>query len=391
MLENLIRYVLGSCKIKIICTSPEEVINALIINDFKIRNVKKTTCNEVLFECYLNTYKKIKNHPFFRNFDLIIISKKGFPNIFSKYKKRYGLFIGALLFAGLLYVSSLFIWDIQVSGNDSISTEKILNELSYQGFVSGKMKRSFTLKNIENGFLSRNDNISWISINLKGTVAFVEVRENMREIKKLDTSKPSNIYASRDAVIESITTYMGYKTVEVGDTVSAGDMIVTGEYTDKFGKSYKLHSYAKVMAYTTHSYTVKVPFKTVEQQFTGKKKKYFSLKLTRFTIPLYFKEKISYNNYSKNKSIKNFKLSSSFVLPFSLQTTTYLQTNDVVYNKSKDAALIDAYEKLDDMKNNLVGITVLDKEYDIVEDSDGVTVKAYFKCYEDIGIEKEIC
>ncbi len=391
MNKKLLRFVFGNLKIKINCPQPETVINILINSRVKLHNIKKESHNEVVFECYRSTYKKIKNHPLLCDYDFTLVSKKGLPVILCKYKKRYGLLVGALFFTILLYISSLFVWDIEVSGNQNISTEKILSELSFQGFVTGKSKSSFNIKNIENGFLTRNEKISWISINLKGTVAFVEVRENMREIKKLDTSKPSNIYASRDGVIESITTYMGYKTVNVGDTVTAGDLIVTGNYTDKFGKSYKLHSYAKVMAYTTHSYQVTIPFKTVEQQFTGKRKKYFSLKLTRFTIPLYFKEKISYNNYSINKSVKKFRITPSFVLPFSLQTTTYLETTDVVYYKSKETALVDAYEKLDDMKNNLVGITVLDKEYVTIENDDSITVKAYFKCHEDIGIEKEIC
>ena len=52
--------------------------------------------------------------------------------------------------------------------------------------------------------------------------------------------------------------------------------------------------------------------------------------------------------------------------------------------------MIDAYEKLDDIQNNLVGITVINKNYDVTESETGVTVKVYLDCYEDIGIEKEM-
>jgi len=391
MINKFLRYIFGKHVVKINCLNPENTINELINSKYKIFNIKKTANDELIFECYSETFKKISNDLMFKNLDYTILSKNGFPQIIYKYKNRYGLLIGLLIFTFLLYFSSLFLWEIEVSGNQTHSDDYIINELSEQGFVTGKLKKKFNIKNIENSFLSENDNISWISINLKGTVAFVEIRENTRKIDKLDASKPSNIYACRDGVIGEITTYMGYKTVEIGDTVTAGDIVVTGEYTDKYGKNYLLHSYAKVMAYTTHSYTVKVPFKTVEQQPTGRYKKYYSLKLTRFTLPLYFKEKIYYNNYSKNKTIKKFKLSSSFTLPFSFITTTYLETNDIEYIKSKDVALNDAYEKLEDIERNLVGITIVDKKYDVVNENDGVVVKAFFECYEDIGIEKEIC
>ncbi len=390
MVKNILRFILGSYSVRLYSNSSERFITELIKNNIKIRNIKKLSNSEITFECYVFTLNEIKKLSSYDNAKYEIIAQKGLPSYINRYKKRYGLLVGALFFIIMLYLISLFVWDIRITGNDNISEQQILGELKKQGMVSGKLKERFNIKSIENGFLSDNPEISWISINLRGTVAFVEVREKKKDVKIIDTSKPSNIYASRDGVIASVTSYMGYKVVKVGDTVTAGDLIVSGDYIDKYGNEYKLHSYAKVMAYTTHSYSVTVPFKTVEQQYTGKNKKYLSLKLTRFVIPLYFNKKISYNMYSKNISVKKFRLTDSFVLPFSIQKTTYLQTEQISYSKTKDVALSEAYEKLDDIENNLVGIEVLDKSYIVSENDNGVTVKVILNCYEDIGIEKEI-
>lgn len=389
MIKRLIRFICGYYKIKISGVSCEKVLSYLINKSLKIRDIKKLSATEITFDCYPNVFKKIQQLNDF-DFSITIVESKGLPSLLKRYKHRYGLFVGAVLFALLFYLISLFVWDIQVIGNETISTQQILAQLELQGLKKGKLKSSYNIKSIENDFLSKNDNVSWISVNLKGTVAFVEIREKTEVIEKIDTSKPSNIYASRDGVIASIKAYMGYGVVNVGDAVTAGDVIVSGEYTDKYGVEYKLHSYAKVMAYTTHSYSVTVPYKTVEQQFTGKSKKYYAIKLTRFDIPLYFKENIRYNTYSKNKSYIKFKLTKNFVLPFSIQKTTYSETEEVTFYKTKDVALMEAYEKLDDIQNNLVGIEVLNKSYDISENKDGVTVKVILDCYEDIGIEKEI-
>lgn len=389
MLKNIVRFICGYYRIKISGVSCEKTLSHFINKDYKIKNIIKLSPDEFTFDCYPVVYKKIL-HSGNNSFDIDIIKNYGFPFLLKRYKHRYGLFIGFALFVLFFYIISLFVWDIQVTGNETIPTQQILTLLESQGFEKGKLKKSYDIKNIENGFLSKTDNISWVSINLKGTVAFVEVREKTEVIKKLDSSKPSNIYASRDGVIASIRSYMGYNAVNVGDTVTAGDVIVSGEYTDKYGVEYKLHSYAEVMAYTTHTYSVTVPFKTTEEQFTGKSKKYYTIKFTRFDIPLYFKENILYNTYSKNKSNIKFNLSRNFVLPFSLQKTTYSETQKITFFKSKDVALSEAYERLDDIQNNLIGIDILNKTYDITETKDDITVKVILDCYEDIGIEKEI-
>ncbi len=387
MIKKLLRFICGYYKVKIKDVSCEKVITQLINKNLKIKNIKKLSSDEFTFECYPNVFNSLKH---LNDTDISIIEKSGLPSILNKYKHRYGLFVGALLFVSLFYIISLFVWDIQITGNDIISTQKIFEQLEANGLKKGKLKSSYDIKNIENDFLSQNDNISWISVNLKGTVAFVEIREKNEKIEIVDSSKPSNIYASRDGVIASIKAYMGYGVVKVGDTVTAGDIIVSGEYTDKYGKEYKLHSYAKVMAYTTHSYTVTVPYKVTQQQITGKNKKYYTIMFTRFDIPLYFKKNIRYNNYSKNESYKKFKLTNNFVLPFSIKKTTYSETENITFSKTKDIALMEAYEKLDDIQNNLIGIEVLNKTYDVIENDDGITVKVLLDCYEDIGIEKEI-
>ena len=110
---------------------------------------------------------------------------------------------------------------------------------------------------IENNFLKSTEDYSWISINIKGTVAYIEVKEHIPPPKRIDASEPCSIYAARDGVIASITSYMGYEVLSPGDSVTAGDLVVSGDYTDRFGASFKLHSYAKVMAYTIPNLSIK--------------------------------------------------------------------------------------------------------------------------------------
>lgn len=390
MLNKLLHYIFGTVCVTVECRGVDKLLTTLVSKDIRIYNITKSSPTSLSFECYKKTYKKVKKVIDSEQNVTVLYKEQGLPSVFLRYKHRWGIAVGIGIYIVLFYVIGLFVWDIKVIGCESITEQEVMSRLAQNGFSVGVLKRGVDATVIENAFLYGNDKVSWISINIKGTSATVEIREKGRKVEYLDTSKPSNIYASRDGIIASVKAFMGYPVVNVGDTVTAGDIIVSGEYTDKYGKEYKLHSYAEIMAYTTHTKTVTVPYKTTEQQKTGKIKKYYKINLIRLSVPLYFNKKIIYNNYSENTSVKKFKLGDDFYLPISIEKKTYTETENITYMKSKEAALADAYEQLADFESSLVGITVDDKSYDVYEDDSGVTVKLTLDCYENIGIEKNI-
>ena len=386
LLVDFLRYLKGYVTVMLGGHRPESVLTEIIKKNIKVKKIVKKD-NEIIFICSYLTYKKFKKIAESKANLSYEVKKQGLPVYLNKYKKRYGLIIGIFVFLITLYSLTFFVWDIRVSGCVDTSEKGVVNLLDKKGLKIGAAKSKINATVIENSFLLERDDISWISINLKGTTAFVELREVKPPPIQKDTSFPSNIYASRDGIIKTINDYMGYRTVNVGDTVTAGDLLVTGEYTDKYGKEYKLHSDAEILAYTTHSHSVYVPFEYYQQKKTGKCKNYYKINLIRFSLPLYFNKKISYNTYSKNKSVNKLRLSDSLVLPFSVEKTSYLKTDIVKYVRSQDDALSLAYEKLYDYEYNLVGVDVLNRDYDVSKDENGVRVKVTLDCVEDIGVK----
>ena len=57
-----------------------------------------------------------------------IREKFGLPFIIERYKKRLGLLIGIIIFCSTLFVLNFFVWDVTVSGNSSVSTQKVLEK-----------------------------------------------------------------------------------------------------------------------------------------------------------------------------------------------------------------------------------------------------------------------
>ena len=383
MIKNIVRFFLGTYHVSAVANT-NNLINYVFINNIKIFNVK-INANTISFDCYKKSFLKLSNY--LDSACEYSVLLKGAPPYIKKYKYRAGILVGALLFFAFFYFVSMFVWKIDVIGCKTISKQEVLTRISECGLDIGSYKSNLIPKQIENTFLKGYSDVSWVSINIKGTVATVEIRENSRKVKKLDTSIPCNIHASRDGVIAKVVAYMGYSVVNVGDTVTAGDVLISGDYIDKYGQNYKLHSMGTVMANTTHKFSATVDYNSCEQVETGKTKRFYKLKIARFSIPLYFNKNILYNDYSLNKSNIYYEPFENFVLPFCIEKTTYTKTHSVNILKSKEVALQDAYEKVNEAACDLVGIKILDKQYKEKVYDDRVEVTLILSCYEDIGIK----
>ncbi|MBR5011033.1 MAG: sporulation protein YqfD [Clostridia bacterium] len=387
-MKHLLRFIFGNVTV-FVTKNTSRFLNELNLRDIRYWSLKAFD-NGISLCVYRKNFLKLLSVRRKSQSHIKIIKKSGLFQILKNYKKRFGLLIGVLLILFMLSFCSLFIWKIEVIGCKNTKPSEVISSLESLNLHIGRLKKKIVAKDIENEFLKLNKNYSWISVNVKGTTAYIEVNEVEQKPELIDSSEPCSIYAARDGVISSVTSYMGYSVVLPGDTVTAGDLVVTGNYTDKYGVEYMLHSYAKVMAFTEHSHTVTVPYSEKIHIPTGEFKNKYSIKLTRFVIPLYFNKNISYNNYDKTESQKDLKLGRNFTLPFSVIKTTYTEIEHSVLTKSKQSAIQDAYEQLYDFEYSLTGIVINSRNYQQIDNGDSITVKVTLECYEDIGIQGKL-
>ena len=127
-----------------------------------------------------------------------------------------------------LFLSSL-VWDVRVSGNEKVEDEVIVDALEASGFGVGSIWSCYDKEATETELLRALEQISWISINRRGSVAYIEVKETAEAADNIeDEYQCSNIVATRDCVIEEINVRHGRAVVKVGDTVKQGDILISG-------------------------------------------------------------------------------------------------------------------------------------------------------------------
>ncbi len=196
---------------------------------------------------------------------LVTVSREGgLPRRLRMLCRRPGLMVGALLGILLYIAATSVVWDIRISGNTAVSDRAVEDTLAACGFTVGTSLRDFRADVTENRVLLADDRLSWISINRRGTVAYVEVRE-AAHTPAPDAEGPADIVATVGGVIERVELASGNVLVMAGETVSPGDVLVSGLYdSDRFGILWT-RADAKVFARTTRVITVEIPL-TYEQK-----------------------------------------------------------------------------------------------------------------------------
>ena len=219
-------------------------------------------------ECHIRTLEKIKTACEKRGIEITLISNSGLPKIVSKYRNRIGILVGALLSIALIVYSLNIVWRIELSGNENLSQGELEELLAQNGFCVGAFIPSSDLTFIENSVMQIEPRIAWISINMNGAVANIEIRETQKGDSK--SKAPAHLVALRDGKIERVESYNGNCLVKAGDIVRAGDILVSGIYQNENGDYRTARAEGEVFARTVREISLEIPFENTRKVYTGR-------------------------------------------------------------------------------------------------------------------------
>lgn len=255
-----------------------------------------------------------------------IATKEGFPFVIHKYRKRKILVLGILFFIGVLYFLSSFIWTIEITGNSRINKEELIEYSILEGLKPGTYKGKLDLRVIEKNFMSKFEDISWISISTKGTKAKIELTEIIEKTQIIDRTKPCDIVATKNGLIVSIAVNAGTPKVKQKDVVEKGDILVSGELIiGEEGAEQKreyVHASAEVKAKLWYEFDLKESINYNEKIYTGQTKKEYSLEILDKKFNM-LNTSIPYTSYDKISDVKQLNFGGDFSLPIALIVDEY--------------------------------------------------------------------
>lgn len=387
----LLSYITGYVNIKVESYFVERFINICVNKKILLWNLKREKSTILYANISIKEYKLLRDIARITKSKIKINNKKGIPFILHRYRKRkIFLFLLILIFLGLVTISN-FIWNIEITGNETISKEELMQSLYDEGIKIGTAKSRIDIYKIINKIrLERND-IAWIGITIKGTNAIVEIKEAEKAPKVIDANDYCNIESNKTAMITKISVQNGTALVKVGDIVKEGTLLVGGYIEGKYTGLRYVHSTAQIEAKVWYSKKEKLYLNQEIQVPTGDTEKKYSIAINNFKINLY-KTLSKFKNYDTININKKLTLFNNFYLPIELIkiTNSEYEMKDVKYTEEELAE--QAEEKLSKQIESEIENkdNIINKQTNIYTNEGYIEVEVIYEVLENIGKECEI-
>jgi len=158
-----------------------------------------------------------------------IVQRIGLPFFLRQFRHRRMLVAGALLSAVTLYILSSFIWFIELNGLETLTPGQVLGEAAEYGIAPGKLRRFARIEDFEYELPMKVKKVAWVGVSTLGTKVTIEVIEQtLPPGDAVRPREPADVVAAKAGLITEILVLAGRGLVEKGDTVTAGQRLISG-------------------------------------------------------------------------------------------------------------------------------------------------------------------
>ena len=253
-----------------------------------------------------------------------IIKKEGALWQAGEMLKRPVLLLGIILFFFLSFYIPERIFFITVSGNQTIPDNLILSQAEECGIKFGVKASSVRSEDMKNKMLGNLPQLQWIGVTTSGSVATIQIKErSTKEEPEEKENRVCSIVAVRDGTITEQAVYRGNPLFQVGQTVNAGDILISG-YTDCGIMLKAEQASGEVFAYTLRQNSFAAPIPTAVRQMQTGTHTCYKLHIGKKVINLCNHSGILDTGCVKIYSEEYLALPGGFQLPVSIMKVEHL-------------------------------------------------------------------
>lgn len=335
MFKKAVDYILGKNKVEITGLNIDRLINGLVNSGIVLSDIIRVSHRIVIVCVTDKMLKKLLVHLNPLWYNVVILSRCSITNsLKSLLTKRLGLIVGLIAALVLVVTFNMFVWDIKISGNNTIKDEIVIQKLEDLGIKKGCLIREINQKELAQKLNTQIDEASLISIEIKGVTLIVNLKERVIKPDENKEELSDEIISKYDCQITKIALLNGTPMVKAGDIVCQGD-VLGAAYEEHYVGSQKVREYiraegefwGKVWFTSTKHFAVD----GVRYNKTGKSK-------TRFFWEIFVKNKKTkpspYGLYeARSESVK-----LSFLLPITIHKTKYYELKPELVSYSLEEA-----------------------------------------------------
>ena len=387
MFGNIFSFLSGYCVLTVCKGNRRQTADALYRNGVKCFSTHILDDGSMRVKVPLYTTGRVKHILTDEGIEYDLSDIKGLPFYLRLLIKRPGLGIGFLLFFFIMHLSGDSVWYIDIKGNEKYSDEFIVNQLEELGFTYGTYIPSVDFDQLHSEYLARFSEISWISVNMNGTYANVQVREKrLGGDAEHKDGKYANIVASEDGIISHEETSSGVSLVSGGDVVRKGELLVSGVIPLRNGGERFTYAESKVYAYVPRYIEVEIPFEIREKVYSGEEYTKKTAKIFKKSINLSINSGFEYTTYDKIEGSMRASVFDVIPLPIWIEKKVYKEYYYEYRTLTKEDAVSRARAELRDRLDEVLEnaeLTSSKISYEVTADS--FIIKCELTCLADIA------
>ncbi len=377
----------GMVSLELTSADPSGALNLMQMKNIPVYDLQNGEALQLRFRILRRDYRKLRFLLSKRGDSLRILHKDGLFWRLLDLRKRPVLVIGlSILLAISLWVPGR-VFFVQVEGNTSVPTLKILQQAATCGIGFGASRREVRSEKMKNALLSICPELQWAGVNTYGCIAVITVRERSDPEKEEAPKEISSIVAHRDGIIREITVLQGTAQCKPGQAVKAGQILVSG-YTDCGIYIQATHAQAEIWAQTTRSVCAVFPVNYENRTQISHQYKNFTLIIGKNRIN--FTKGSGISSASCAKIVRDYPLTlpGGFVLPVSLIVETLISYEAQEAPVSWDPAAMESFASRYLQSQMLTG-RVEHSSCVLTELENGLRLDGIYSCYEMIGADRK--
>lgn len=320
---------------------------------------------------------------------LEVISAGGAPRFGRTVLRRASVAAGLLLIALLLVWSKLYIWEIEVTGNETVPTARILDGLRECGIGYGSFWPSITSDILRSELLIELPELSWATVNIHGSRAEVIVRERVPKPEIWSDRDKADVVAAKPGFVTGVRVLNGTAKVRQGSAVLTGETLISAETDSAFSGPRTVHAAGTVLAETYYELTALAPLTQAEKVYTGERHSRWAVVVGKNRYNFYGNSSISTAACDRITTVWDCAVGGVFSLPVSVIRETELEYGTVETERDGFLACRELEAALHARLLSELGPEAeIESERFSASAANGViTVTLRAKCTEDIGIE----
>ena len=381
-----LRWLRGTVTFLITGAFPEKLINRCIRYHLPVWGVVRES-DGLIAHTYARRYRMLHGLSRGTGTRTRIQKKSGLPFVIRRYRRRWGLVSGGIGAVLLLVFLSTRIWVVEVTGCVQIQPQEIIAQLSALGLRPGVAASQVDSRLLQRQMMLLDGRLAWIAVNLVGSTAQVEIREQTAVPKQQDFGdRAANVVAACDGQIRYMEVYEGQPLVQVGDTVSRGEVIISGIIEDQYGNTRTAYARALVIAQVCEEKTVEVPLTQLRWTRQGDPVERRYLSVFDLEIPLFLPGRNTAAAYSVSRSRQTLLDRPVISLVRESRTPVALEAVHLTEDQAREAA----FSQMERLREGVDILSILSREESFTQQEGICRLTERWIVEKDIAQEAEI-